>query len=280
MKFTIFSAQGSCSEFVQPVVMAILNATPDSFSDGGDLDGDEQLEQKVEQILESDTKTIDIGGESTRPGHEKIDAQEESRRVVRVVGAVRKQSSKILISIDTQKAAVAKAALDARADFINDISSLSDPAMAQVINDAGCSLVVMRNTPLQTDLIESCKKQIRVIVSKTESQGIDQDKLIIDPGLGFGNLAEQNYSKLPGGDLISNLKLIDQMSEYSMGLPVLIGASRKRFVGELMGQQSVEQRDGGSVALAVFALQRGASIVRVHNPSATVQAKSSMMFSS
>ncbi|MBP6041535.1 dihydropteroate synthase [Candidatus Saccharibacteria bacterium] len=276
----IYSANQARSTFNQPVVMAILNATPDSFSGDGLHGFSQDSKLQIAEILASGAEIIDIGGESTRPGHEAISVAEEARRVIEMLRQVRQQSTEILISIDTQKAEVAKLALEAGADFINDISSLKDAKMPNLIKESGCSLVVMRNQPLQTQIVKSCKEQIETITKRAQDLGIENDCLIIDPGLGFGSLEEQEYDRLPGGDLLSNLELTDQIDQYSGRYPVLIGASRKRFIGQLMNQKRAKDRDEGSLALAILAMQRGASIVRVHNAKATMQAKAGMLFPS
>ena len=269
----IYSAHSRVIEFEQPAVMAIMNATPDSFSDGGLIDQNEQLQARIEDILHAGADIIDVGGESTRPGHEKVDDEEESQRVVRVITKIRETDQTVPISVDTQKATVAKTALTAGADFINDVSALSDPEMAEIIKNASCSVVLMRNRTLSEPVIESAKSQFEQIVQSAHEQGIDQEKIIVDPGLGFGDLASADFTSLPGADVVANLILIDQLSEYSQGLPVLIGASRKRFVGRLTGVDKASKRQPGSIALAVMAMQRGAQIVRVHDVAGTVQAR-------
>lgn len=254
-------------------VMGIINATPDSFSDGGELKNKDILKQKVREMISSGTKIVDIGGESTRPGHQKVEPSEEISRVLPVVKAVREISNDILISIDTQKAEVARKALEAGADMINDVSALSDPKMPGVIKEHGCQVILMRNKPLDgKDLIGSCRKQFEEIVRKCERQGISKDKIILDPGLGFGDLSSGNFSALPGGNPSPNTQLVLSIGSYSLGLPVLIGASRKRFLGKMSGRESAKLRLAESLSFAVLAKYSGASIVRVHDVRETIQA--------
>ena len=272
----VHSAHNKTFEFTKPLVMAIVNATPDSFSDGGEVSDDEHLQQRIKQIIDKGADCIDVGGESTRPGHEPVDESEEISRVTRVVQAIRSQSE-IPISIDTQKAAVAEAAIEAGADFINDISSLTDAHMVDVVRKRGCSVVLMRNKSLKEPIAHSAKDQIEDMVARALESGIEKDKIIIDPGLGFGDLAQQDFSALPGGNVAANLELVDEIAAYSAGLPVLIGASRKRFIGELTGVENAVNRVAGSVAIAMVALMRGAEVLRVHDVAATVQARDTLV---
>lgn len=253
------------------LIMAILNATPDSFSDGGELESNDALKARIHQTLDEGADIIDVGGESTRPGFKTIDGQTEIERVIPVIQAIREISKTIPISIDTQKANVARAAIEAGANFINDISALADPEMSNVVNQYSCSVVLMRGKALSGNLIPDCKNQFKQIIKNAESQGVNKDQIILDPGLGFGNLATKDFSELPGSDLEANLELIDSITDYSLGFPMLIGGSRKRFIGEMMNEPDPKKRISGSVEIAVSAARAGATILRVHDAKETLE---------
>lgn len=256
----------------KPLVMAILNATPDSFSDGGDLSDRQALENRIAQIIDEGADIIDVGGESTRPGFQAVDADQEISRILPVIQAVRKQKSSIPISIDTQKSKVAEAALGAGATMINDVSGLSDPLMPGTAVNFGCPIIIMRHLALDPDIVGSCKKQFEELVTKAVGSGISNQQIILDPGLGFGDLPTQNFQALPGGNVEANFELVRRIKDYSLDFPVLIGGSRKRFIGEMMNQPDPKKRLGGSLDLAVLAAQSGAAIIRVHDVAETVQA--------
>ncbi len=249
----------------QCFVMGILNATPDSFSDGGDLDDASVLDHRIRQMINDGADVLDVGGESTRPGHAPVDADKETARVVRVISAIRAMDSRIPISIDTQKAVVAGAALAAGADLVNDVSGLGQPAMGRLVSDAGCSVVLMRNESCHGDVVTSCRSQLQAAMVRAQTAGIQSGCIVLDPGLGFGDR--------PGADPEDNLALIDRIPDYAMGRPVLIGASRKRFVGAMMGgEPDPLNRVETSVELAVRAAKAGARLVRVHDVAETVTA--------
>lgn len=271
MKFSIKLANQDTLVTDKVLIMAILNATPDSFSDGGELESNENLKTKIHQVLDEGADIIDVGGESTRPGFETVDESTEIERVVPVIKALHNISKTMPISIDTQKANVAKAALEAGADFINDISALADPEMSKVVNEYNCSVILMRGTALSDNLISDCKSQFGQIVKNAESIGISKNQIILDPGLGFGDLKTKNFSVLPGSNLKANLELIHSIPDYSLGFPVLIGGSRKRFIGEMMNEPDPKKRVSGSVEIAVSAAKAGASILRVHDVKETLE---------
>ena len=248
----------------RPRVMAILNATPDSFSDGGRLPTPEAVRARAAQAVAEGADILDLGGESTRPGHAPVPADEELRRVLPAIRAVRGALPDTPISIDTRKAAVARAALDAGASMVNDVSGADDPAMAEVVRDAGCPLVLMRHEPLRGDLAAACRAELERRVARCAAAGVPRASIILDPGLGFGDP--------PGGDPAANLALVRSIPSWCAGMPVLVGASRKRFIGTLTGVAQADQRVAGSVAVALLAAQAGASIVRVHDVAPTVQA--------
>ncbi|HUR62762.1 MAG TPA: dihydropteroate synthase [Candidatus Thermoplasmatota archaeon] len=254
----------------RPLVMGILNATPDSFSDGGDLlaaDGTvhaQQVRRRARELAEAGADLLDLGGESTRPGHAPVPEASELLRVLRVLPLVGEAAPQVPVSVDTRRAAVAHAALQAGAGFVNDVSGLSDPGMAAIVREAGCSIVLMRSQPIHGDLLQGCRQQLRDLVGVARGAGIPAGALVVDPGLGFGDP--------PGGDPAANLALLRGAPVYGDGLPVLVGASRKRFLGTLTGIQAARGRALPSAVAAVLAAQAGASILRVHDVAETVQA--------
>lgn len=250
----------------RPLVMAILNATPDSFSDGGALPapGTPAFRDHVVGLLEAGADILDVGGESRRPGHAAVGTQEELARVLPVIRAVKQVAPRAVLSIDTRKAAVAQAALAAGADFVNDVSGLSDPAMAGMVREAGCAVVLMRHRDLAGDVVAACRAELADLVARARAAGLRDAALVLDPGLGFGDP--------PGGDVAANQALLRGVATYAQGFPVLVGASRKRFIGTLMGEPVAARRVAGSVAAAVEAVRAGAAIVRVHDVSPTVAA--------
>lgn len=259
-------ADGRRLDLSRPLVMAILNATPDSFSDGGRLPHADAPEfaAALRHVLDAGADILDVGGESTRPGHAQVSVDEELARVLPVIRRIRQESPGCVVSIDTRKAAVAREALAAGADFVNDVSGLDDPAMAGVVRDAGCAVVLMRHRDLSGDVVAACKAELAGLVTRARSAGIPDDALVLDPGLGFGNP--------PGGDPAANLALLRGVRAYAQGFPVLVGASRKRFIGTLTGEPVASRRVGGSVAAAVEAVEAGAAIVRVHDVEETAAA--------
>lgn len=244
------------------LIMGILNVTPDSFSDGGRfMDPGRALERALEMASDG-ADWIDIGGESTRPGAEPVDAAEEIRRVVPVVEALAKKG--LTVSIDTTKASVAEAAIGAGAAVVNDVSALSlDPAMAGVVAKHGVPLILMhmRGTPktmqLDTkyvDLLSEVYGYLHERIEFAAGMGIDPESVIVDPGLGFG--------KSVGG----NLELLGRLREFkSLGRPVLAGPSRKSFIGKTLNTADPYERLAGTIAACVLAAANGAAILRVHD---------------
>lgn len=271
-KFKIYLAGGSVLQADKTLIMGILNATPDSFSDGGDLDNPKQLKERIRQMLAEGADILDVGGESTRPGHGKVEADEELARIIPVIKTIRGIAKDIPISVDTQKAAVAAGALEAGADIINDISALSDKKMAGIVKQHNCSIILMRNEPTGMDTVAGCREQFKKILKKAENQGLDKKYLLLDAGLGFGDLKTGNYKVSPGSDPHANVLLIINIDKYSLGMPVVIGASRKRFIGDMTGVENAKDRLAGSLAAAVMAEQAGAAIIRVHDVAETVSA--------
>ncbi len=258
-------------KFAQPVVMGVLNVTPDSFSDGGKYLMWDAAEARVREMIGEGADIIDIGGESTRPGSEAVSLEEELERVVPIIKAIR-QFSDIPISIDTTKAEVARQAISAGADIINDVSALrSDVQMIEVVRQSGAPIILMHmlgspKTMQANPHYDDCVKEVVLFLSERieycESHGIARDKIIIDPGVGFGKR------------LKDNLAIMQNLGEFKrLGYPVLIGTSRKSFIGMITGKKDEpEKRIGGSVASALLAIMKGADIIRVHDVAATVEA--------
>lgn len=249
--------------------MGVVNATPDSFSDGGQYyDADRAVAQALRLAAEG-ADIIDIGGESTRPGAEAVPEEEEIRRVLPVIERLA-YVSEVAISIDTAKARVAELALEAGATIVNDVSALqADRAMAAMVARAGAGVILMhrRGTPqtMQSntnydDLIAEVQGALAQGIARAEGAGCDPRRIMIDPGIGFGKSLDGNL------DLIRSIKTFARL-----GKPVLIGASRKSFVGRITGKE-VEDRLGGSLAAAVAAVLNGAAAVRAHDVKETRQA--------
>lgn len=248
-----------------PAVMGVLNVTPDSFSDGGRyFDRGRAIERALE-MHRGGADIIDIGGESTRPGAREVSAQAELERVIAVIEAVRARAN-VPISIDTRKSVVASAALAAGAAIVNDVSGLQfDPAIAAVASEAGAALVIMhtRGTPetmtrlaRYRDVVGEVRAFLKAQAAKAERAGVKRSRIILDPGIGFAKTADHNLR------LLANLPRI-----CSLGYPVLVGASRKRFVRTISGE-SPEEISFGTAAASAIAVLGGASIVRVHEPAA------------
>ncbi|WP_319369945.1 dihydropteroate synthase [uncultured Ilyobacter sp.] len=249
-------------------VMGILNITPDSFSDGGKNSSVEKAVKNAKKMVKQGAHIIDIGGESSRPGAEYVSAEKELDRIIPVLERLVKEID-VPISIDTYKSTVAKECLKRGAHIINDISGLrGDREMAKVISEAGayCVLMHMQGTPetmqknpeyddLIDDLIYELKKSIDI----GENAGIESHKIILDPGIGFGKTFEHN------------LEILNKLDEFrSLGKSILIGASRKKFIGEIL-ESSVDERLEGSLAVAALSVSKGASILRVHDVKETAK---------
>jgi len=254
------------------LVMGVLNVTPDSFSDGGQFFSPERAVAHAEQMINEGADLIDIGGESTRPGSEFVTEEEELRRVIPVIERLAGISS-VPISIDTTKSSVARAALEAGAEIVNDISGLRfDPQIADEVANAKAGLILMhsRGTPKTMqqlppadNLLKEVIDGLRESVSLTQQRGVASQSIAIDPGIGFGKTAEQNL------ELIANL---DQIARALENFPILIGTSRKSFIGKLLDSAPADQRLHGTIASTVVAAMNGAHIVRVHDVKAAVDA--------
>lgn len=252
-----------------PWIMGILNVTPDSFSDGGQFLKTTEALKRAETLVAGGADILDIGGESSRPGARLISEAEERKRVMPIIRAIRKRFD-IPLSIDTVKASVACAALEAGADWINDISALRhDPAMAATVADAGAPLVLMHRAGTANakyldveyeNVIEDIKQFFRDRIHHAMDAGIAEENIMLDPGIGFGKRA------------LENCLILEGLSEFkTLGHPLLIGTSRKSFIGEI-SQVPVEQRLPGTVASTLMAVLNGADIVRVHDVAEVHQA--------
>lgn len=261
-------------------VMGIINATPDSFSGDGLMGQAAVVEAAIAQarrFLADGADILDIGGESTRPGSTPVSAEEEMARVVPVIKAVR-QAVELPISVDTYRANVAEAALAAGADWINDIWGLRmDPEMAGLVARAGCPVVIMHNRSKPKDvaqeerlgghyvgvqyddLIADVRRELQASIDLALAAGIRPSQIIVDPGIGFGKTISQN------------LRLIDELDKFkSMGYPILLGTSRKSFIGHTLDLPPDERMEGTAATVAL-GIDRGADVVRVHNVKAIVR---------
>jgi dihydropteroate synthase len=243
--------------------MGILNVTPDSFSDGGAYASVDEAVAAAQRMIADGAAIIDVGGESTRPGHDPVDAATELKRVIPVIESLASISA-VPISVDTYKAEVAKAALMAGAHIVNDVWGLSrDSGMAKAIGEAGAATVIMHNREridAALDIFEDMKTFFSSAVDKALGAGAAEDRIVLDPGIGFGKTLEQNLQ------ILGNLA---RLNDY--GFPVLLGASRKSFINKVSPSDPGE-RIGGSVVTTVFAALAGISIIRVHDVATHMQA--------
>ncbi len=258
------------------LLMGIVNVTPDSFSDGGTFMGPRAAIEHARQLALEGADIIDIGGESTRPGAELVSVEEELSRVIPVIEGL-KSTISAKISIDTRKAAVMRAAIKAGADIINDVTALQyDKDSLNVAANSHCPVILMhglseqggdpktmQDNPVYENVVNEVLETLRSLVGVCEKAGINKTRLIIDPGIGFGKTADHNI------ELLANLGRFGEL-----GLPLLIGASRKGFVGLLGGESDALKRAPGSIAAALFAVSQGAKILRVHDVAKTRQALS------
>lgn len=261
-----------CSTFEfderMPIIMGILNITPDSFSDGGQhADADSALAH-AHAMLAQGAHIIDVGGESTRPGSAPVTPEEELSRVIDVVKAL--AAEKVCVSIDTRHALVARAAVEAGASIINDVSGFRDPAMVQVACDCDAGLVIMhmkgepatmQDDPTYDDVVAEVRDYLRDRASELEQAGIAHDRICIDPGPGFGKTPSQT------------LELVRNFHEFArLGYPVMCAVSRKRFIGWAYHIDEPQERDSASAAEALMGCELGATVVRTHNVEATAKA--------
>jgi dihydropteroate synthase len=253
----------------RPLIMGILNVTPDSFSDGGRFSAPDDAVAAGLAMLAAGADIIDIGGESTRPDAILVSPLEESRRIVPVIQALAKAGA--VISADTRNAVTMAAALDAGARIINDVSGLlHDPAAAPLLAKRGCPLVLMhmRGTPVNmnkltdyNDVVDDVLAELAARRKAALAAGIEVQKIALDPGFGFAKTAAQNLALL-----LATSRFV------ALGHPLLVGVSRKRFIGTFSGEPVAEKRGPASIAAGLYALSQGAHILRVHDVAETVQA--------
>lgn len=251
----------------RPLIMGILNVTPDSFSDGTGETSLATALARADRMLEEGADMIDIGGESTRPGADPVPLQLELERVVPVVEALRGRG--VPLSVDTFKPEVMRAALAAGADMINDIRALQEPGALEAVKESRCGLCIMhmqgeprtmQAAPQYDDVVADVRQFLQERVRALQTAGIARERVVLDPGFGFGKTAAQNYTLL---------RRLDQMQVESY--PWLLGLSRKSMIGHVVGREPA-QRLAGSLAAALFGMEKGAQILRVHDVAETVDA--------
>ena len=253
----------------RPLVMGIVNVTPDSFSDGGLHDDPLSALEHGRVLAAAGAGILDIGGESTRPGSDPVSTEEETARVVPVVGALT-HGLDTPLSVDTRRPEVAAACVREGASIINDVSGFRDPAMMEVAAGCDAGLVVMhmlgeprtmQDDPHYDDVVREVCDYLLRRANELERAGVVSERIALDPGIGFGKT------------LAHNLEILRRLEEFvALGYPVVVGASRKRFIGEVTGEAEPARRVAGSVAAALWAASRGAHILRVHDVAETVQA--------
>jgi dihydropteroate synthase len=265
---SVLHCRGQVLGLERPLVMGVLNVTPDSFSDGGKFVGLDAAVERGVRMAEEGAAIIDVGGESTRPGAQSVGLDEELRRVIPVIARLRSRTRAIL-SVDTSKAEVMHAAASAGAAMINDVRALREPGALEAAAASGCAVCLMhmlgeprtmQESPTYQDVVAEVRGFLAQRVDACIAAGLAAEHIVLDPGFGFGKT------------LAHNLELLRHLGELAVnGLPVLAGLSRKSMVGTLTGR-SPEERVHGSVALAVIAALNGARILRVHDVAATVDA--------
>ena len=250
-------------------IMGIVNVTPDSFSDGGEWFERDAAIAHGRQLAEQGASILDVGGESTRPFSDPVPEDEERARVVPVIAALADTGAQL--SVDTMKLAVARAALDAGATFVNDVTAFRhDPALAGLVAERGCDCCLMHMLgdprtmqvdPRYDDVVSEVKAFLEARAAFAVAEGVDEAHITIDPGIGFGKTVAHN------------LELLRRLDEFlALGFPVLVGTSRKGFLGRLVGREDPHDRVAATVATNVLALERGASLFRVHDVAATADA--------
>ena len=254
-----------------PVLVGVLNVTPDSFSDGWDFLDPGRAAARAATMLDEGAHVIDVGGESTRPGSDPVSPAEEARRVVPVVQEIMAERQNAIVSIDTYRAGTAEAALEAGARVVNDVTALrGDPRLADVVAGAGCPVVLMhmlgepktmQRDPRYDDVVREVRAFLAARAERAIAAGVEEENVILDPGIGFGKTLEHNLALL--NDLDSIVEL---------GFPVLVGASRKSFIGRITGVEEAKDRLFGTVAANVIAYERGATLFRVHDVRANREA--------
>lgn len=264
----MITANNKSLDLSRPHVMAILNVTPDSFSDGGKYNSIELALAQVDKMIKAGVSIVDVGGESTRPGAPDVSLEEELRRVVPVIKAIREKYD-VWISVDTSKAEVMRQAIDAGADLINDIRSLQEPSALEVAAEAKLPICLMHMkgqprtmqvAPHYDDVMSDVSAFLEERIAACEAAGIDKSQLILDPGFGFGKTIEHNYHMLAH---------LEKFHEF--GLPILAGMSRKSMIFKLLDKPAAECTNA-SVVCATIAAMKGAQIIRVHDFEETIEA--------
>jgi dihydropteroate synthase len=251
--------------------MGIVNVTPDSFSDGGDFFDPEAAAARAATMLDEGADVVDVGGESTRPGSDPVSTGEEIRRVVPVIRAILSARPGAVVSVDTYRAQTAEAALEAGAKVVNDVTALrGDPRMAALVAGARCPVVLMhmkgepktmQKNPFYEDVVREVSDFLAARAGHAVEAGVEPENVVVDPGIGFGKTLEHNLT------LLRHLDAIVQP-----GFPVLVGASRKSFIGKITDVEEARDRVFGTVAANVLALEKGAAIFRVHDVRANKEA--------
>lgn len=261
-------ANNKTLDLSQPQVMGILNVTPDSFSDGGKFNRLDDALRQAKNMIDAGVSIIDIGGESTRPGAPDVELEQELQRVIPVIEAIRRESD-VWISVDTSKAEVMRQAVEAGADIINDVRALQEPGALQVAAESGLPICLMhmqgqprtmQANPHYDDLIHEVGEFLVQRIAECESAGISREKLILDPGFGFGKTLDHNYQMLAH---------LEQFHQF--GLPILAGMSRKSMIFKLLDKAPAECV-AASVSCATIAAMKGAQIIRVHDFEQTLDA--------
>ena len=254
----------------EPVLMGVLNVTPDSFSDGAEFLDPDKAVARAASLLDEGALIVDIGGESTRPGSEPVSPDEELRRVMPVLRGLLAVRPEAVVSIDTYRASTAEAVLDAGAHIVNDVTALRDPRMVGVVAERGCSIVLMhmrgepksmQQGPCYEDVVREVRDFLARRTERALQAGVEEENIIIDPGIGFGKTLEHNLT------LLNRLGAL-----VELGFPVLVGASRKSFLGRIVGSGSPKERLFGTVATNVIAYEQGVSLFRVHDVRANREA--------
>ena len=254
-----------------PVLVGVLNVTPDSFSDGGDFLGPERAVARAATMLDEGVQIIDVGGESTRPGSDPVSPEEEARRVVPVIRGILAERPGAIVSVDTYRSGTAEAALRGGASVVNDVTALrGDPRLTEVVADARCPVILMhmlgepktmQRDPRYGDVVREVRGFLVERAERAVAAGGGGENIILDPGIGFGKTLEHNLALLNKLDAIVEL-----------GFPVLVGASRKSFIGRITGVGEARERVPGTVATTVLAYERGATLFRVHDVRANREA--------
>jgi dihydropteroate synthase len=249
-----------------PRIMGILNVTPDSFSDGGEWFAFDEAVAHARELISEGADILDVGGESTRPGAGPVDVDEELGRVVPVVATLR--DAGVQLSVDTMKLAVAEAAVEAGATYVNDVTAFRhDPALAGFVADRGCDCCLMhmlgeprtmQDNPVYDDVVDDVRAFLEERAQFAVAAGVREERIMVDPGIGFGKTLQHN------------LELLRRLDEIvAIGFPVVVGTSRKSFLGRLTGREDPHDRVAATLATTVLALERGASVFRVHDVAPT-----------